>query len=206
MSHLAKATKIKIRALTSTRSRKMSIDYFGTFFTEEGLDFSGLINADFFQPVRILYQNQHYVSATKLLLIAIDSIGFVEFGDIKENTFIKWVNTYADLANIGITAEELWEHRNSLLHMSNLDSRKVLSGRVRRLVAYVGQLRPGVKLPDEDETGYYDLQKLIDTIGHACGKWCETYGEQREKIDSFVERYDLIASDARVVKIEYDTK
>ena len=183
----------------------MSVDYIGTFFTDEGFDFTGLINADFFQPVRILFRHQYYVSATKLLVIAIDSISFVEFGDIKENTFIKWLNTYADLTNVRITSEELWEHRNSLLHMSNIDSRKVLSGKVRRLVSYVGQLHPDVKL-DEEKTGYYDLQKLIYVIGYACGKWCETYGEQRDKIDSFVERYDLITSDARMMRIEYNVK
>lgn len=74
----------------------MSVDYFGTFFTKESFDFTGLLNADFFQPVRILFQNQHYVSAVKLLVIAIDSIAFVEFGDVNgENTFVKWLNTYA---------------------------------------------------------------------------------------------------------------
>jgi len=183
----------------------MPVDYFGTFFTDEGFDFTGLLNADFFQPVRILFQNQHYVSATKLLVIAIDSISFVEYGDIRGNTFIKWLDTYADLSSIGITSEELWEHRNSLLHMSNLHSRKVVAGSVKRLVAYVGKLPPDVKL-DTEKTGHYDLQKLIIVIGVACGKWCETYGVHRDKIDSFVKRYDLIASDARMLHIEYDSK
>ena len=66
----------------------MSVDYFGRFFTKDGFDFGGLLNADFFQPVRILFQNQHYVSATKLLVVAIDSIGYVEFGD-EPGTFVK---------------------------------------------------------------------------------------------------------------------
>ncbi len=70
----------------------MSVDYFGTFFTEEGFDFTGLINVDFFQPVRILFQNEHYVSVVKLLVVAIDSIAFVEFGEIQgENIFVKWL-------------------------------------------------------------------------------------------------------------------
>ncbi|MBE7564452.1 hypothetical protein H7F10_16360 [Acidithiobacillus sp. HP-6] len=182
----------------------MSVDYFGTFFTEGGFDFTGLLNADFFQPVRILFQNQHYVSAAKLLAIAIDSIAFVEYGDIPdENAFVKWLNRYADLSALGITADELWEHRNSLLHMSNLDSRKVLSGRTRRLIPYVGEIPPGVAF-DETRAGYYNLQKLIYAIGQACGKWCETYGEDREKIHSFVDRYDLIASDARMLRVKID--
>src|SRR5688572_7521764 len=105
----------------------MSVDYFGRFFTDEGFDFGGLINADFFQPIRILFQNQHYVSATKLLVVAIDSIAHIEHGDVRGG-FVKWLDQYADLSQLGITAEELWEQRNSLLHMSNLDSRKVQAG------------------------------------------------------------------------------
>lgn len=180
----------------------MSVDYFGTFFTEEGFDFTGLINADFFQPVRILFQNEHYVSAVKILVVAIDSIAFVEFGEIQgENIFVKWLNKYADMPSLGITSDELWEHRNSLLHMSNLDSRKVLSGKVRRLIAYVGGIHPDVKL-DSMNVGYYNLQKLILAIGQACGRWSKTYDDDREKIHSFVERYDLIASDARMFRVK----
>ena len=182
----------------------MSVDYFGTFFTDEGFDFTGLINADFFQPVRILFQNQHYVSAVKLLVVAVDSIAFVEFGELQsENIFVKWLDKYADLPALSITADELWEHRNSLLHMSNLDSRKVLSGRVRRLIAYVGEIPPEVVL-DDPTTGYYSIQKLVLAVAHACGKWCETYGEDRGKIHSFVKRYDLIASDARMLRVRID--
>ena len=179
----------------------MTVDYFGTFFTKDGLDFSGLINADFFQPIRILFQNQHYVSAAKLLVVAIDSIGYVEYGDIKENTFIKWLITYADLSEVGITAEELWEHRNSLLHMSNLDSRKVITGKVRRLFMHLGELPDNLKLSDE-HAGYYNLQKLILKFAHAVDKWVNTYNEDNKKIDTFVERYDLIASDARMFEVE----
>lgn len=184
----------------------MSVDYFGTFFTKEAFDFTGLVNADFFQPVRILFQSQHYVSAVKLLVIAIDSMAFVEFGDIKgEQVFVKWLNTYANLSTVGITADELWEHRNSLLHMSNLDSRKVQSGKVRRLMLYVGEIPPTVTL-DENKTGYYNLQHLIQAVAQACGKWFETYVQNREKIHSFVERYDLIASDARMLWIQTDAE
>ncbi|HDS1725613.1 hypothetical protein NPS53_11825 [Pseudomonas putida] len=181
----------------------MSVDYFGKYFNENGFDFTRLLNDDFFQPVRILFNAKHYVSASKLLVVAIDSISYIEYGDIKENTFIKWLKEYSQIDSLGITAEELWEHRNSLLHMSNLTSRKVADGKVRALVAYVGEIHPSVKL-DETDTGYYNLYSLIQVIGQACGKWCLTYDVQREKIDEFVERYDLIASDARMQWIYYD--
>jgi hypothetical protein len=177
----------------------MSVDYFGTYFTADGFDFGGLINADFFDPIRLLFQNGHYVSASKLLVIAIDSISFVEFGDVNRS-FIKWLDTYADLSKVGITSEELWEHRNSLLHMSNLDSRRVVAGEVRRLVSYVGALPSGVNL-DTQSTGHFNLQHLILQFAEACGKWCATYGTDRSKIDDFVSRYDLITSDARMLRI-----
>lgn len=183
----------------------MSVDYFGKYFNDKGFDFSNLLNDDFFQPVRILFNAKHYVSATKLLVIAIDSVSFIEYGEIKVNTFIKWLNVYSNIDELGITAEELWEHRNSLLHMSNLRSRKVAQGKVRALVSYVGVLHPDVDL-NEEKTGYYDLYALIQCFGQACGKWLETYASQRDKIHSFVERYDLIASDARMLNIEYDAK
>ncbi|ATA53271.1 hypothetical protein CKY39_08650 [Variovorax boronicumulans] len=182
----------------------MGVDYFGSFFTKDGFDFTGLLNADFFQPVRILFQHQHYVSAAKLLLVAIDSIAYVEHSETtRENIFVRWLNTYADLAPLGITAEELWEHRNSLLHMSNLDSRKVVSGRTRRLVFFLGELPSSVKL-DQSTTGYYNLQKLILAIGEACGRWCETYDTDRSKIEAFVKQYDLIASDARMMHVNLE--
>ena len=180
----------------------MAFDYFGEYFNEDGFDFTRLLNDDFFQPVRILFNAKHYVSASKLLVIAIDSIGFVEYGEIKENTFIKWLNTYSDIESLGITAEELWEHRNALLHMSSLTSRKVASGKVRSLVSYVGTLHPDVNLNIE-KTGYYNLYDLIQVFGLACGKWLQTYGTERDKIESFVQRYDLITSDARMLHVEY---
>lgn len=177
----------------------MSVDYFGRFFTREAFDFGGLLDADFFQPIRILFQHQHYVSATKLLVVAIDSIGYVEFGDA-QSTFVKWLDKYADMGKLGITSEELWEHRNSLLHMSNLDSRKVRNGSVRRLVAHVGELPEGLVL-DQSTTGHYNLRALILEFAAACGRWVETYNTDRDKIESFVERYDLITSDARMMRV-----
>lgn len=124
------------------------VDYFGKYYNEDGVDFSALINDDFMQPVRILFQAKHYVSASKLPLVAIDSVGYVEYGDIKENTFTKWLNCYCELDKVDVTAEELWEQRNSLLHMSNLGSRKVLSGKTRRLMFYIGNLPEDVNLED----------------------------------------------------------
>jgi hypothetical protein len=178
----------------------MTIDYFGRYFTEKGFDFPNLINDDFFAPIRLLYKNEHYVSSAKLLMIFIDSVGYIEYGDAVPVPFIAWLDTYADLASVGVTAPELWEHRNSLLHMSNLDSRKVVSGKVRRLMFYLGTLPAG--MPDEGpDAKYYNLTLLIHSIANACENWFKSYHTDRNKIDSFVKRYDLIASDNRMLRV-----
>lgn len=183
----------------------MTVDYFGEYFNKDGFDFTRLLNDDFFNPIRILFNAKHYVSASKLLLVAIDSISYIEYGDIKENTFIKWLNTYSNIQSLAITAKELWEHRNALLHMSSLNSRKVASGKERLLVSYVGELHTDVEL-DTEKTGYYNLYDLIQIFAQACGKWCLTYDNDREKINLFVERYDLIASDARMMYVKCSVK
>jgi hypothetical protein len=182
-----------------------SVDYFRKYFSQEGFDFPGLINDDFFAPIRLLYQNQHYVSTAKLLMTFIDSAGFIEYGDTSStsNTFVEWLNTYTDLTSVGITSEELWEHRNSLLHMSNLDSRKVISGKVKRLMFYVGNLPPGMPTESNDAK-YYNLHSLIMCIIKGCSRWFDSYNIDRSKFESFVKRYDLIVSDARMLWVELD--
>jgi hypothetical protein len=179
----------------------MSVDYLLRYMTPEGFDFPNLLNDDFFKPIRLLYNNRHYVSANKLLMNFVDSMGFLEFGDTGENTFTRFLAAYADLTKLGVTADELWEQRNSLLHMSNLDSRKVLSGKVRRLASYVGTL------PDDTsdfiaDTKYYNLKLLIDTLGAACTRWAESFRSDEGKFELFLDRYDLVVSDNRMLEID----
>ena len=42
-----------------------------------------------------------------------------------EQAELLWLNEYYDLATVGVTAGEFCELRSSLIHMTNLDSRKV---------------------------------------------------------------------------------
>jgi hypothetical protein len=94
--------------VTGRSAEEMTVDYFGTYFIRDGFDLTRLVNDDLFPPVRISFQSRHYVSAVKLLMVAVSSLGFVEFGNVKENTFVKLLERYADLASVGVTAEELW--------------------------------------------------------------------------------------------------
>lgn len=179
---------------------KNDSEYLKKFINKDGLDLTSLIDADFFQPIRILFKKEHYVSSAKLLLVTIDSIAYIEYGDAYKNPFIRWLNTYVKLADLGISADELWEHRNALLHMSNLDSRKNRSGQIRKLIFYVGILPKYIQISDAT-TGYYSLTNLITALAIGIEKWGNTYNSDRHKIYSFIERYDLIASDARMVKL-----
>lgn len=60
--------------------------------------------------------------------LALDTVAFIDKGDVKDN-FCLWLDAYADLKPPGITAKELWEFRNGLLHMTNLHSRSVATGK-----------------------------------------------------------------------------
>jgi hypothetical protein len=111
------------------------------------------------------------------------------------------LGAYADLTAVGVTAEELWEHRNSLLHMSNLDSRRVLAGRISRLMSYVGTLPAGFATKNR-EAKCYDLFALIRAVGAACSSWAESSNKDRRKFKQFLDRYDLIVSDNRLLRIE----
>ena len=179
----------------------MTFDYLIKYRTDDAIDLPRLINDDFFEPIRLLYQARHYVSATKLLLVFIDTAGYIEYGDGDQNPFIAWLNKNVDLTRVDVSSIELWEHRNSLLHMSNLDSRRVVSGDVKRLIPYLGAL-PETVAKQLGSDKFYNLQHLILAVARGCEPWLQSYNDHREKITEFTKRYDLIASDSRMLEIE----
>lgn len=104
-------------------------EWYVDYIDESGFHFDNLINDDFIEAIRILFNAKQYVSSMKLLMICVDTVSYLEFGDTARN-FHNWLDTYVDLNSLGIISDELWEFRNSILHMTNLDSRKVQSGKV----------------------------------------------------------------------------
>lgn len=177
-------------------------DYLTHYMTEEGFDLSQLVNDDYLLAIKLLYNNRHYVSALKLLMSFIDTIAFLEFDDTHRN-FQKWLDQYVNLSDLQIVSDELWEMRNSLLHMTNVDSRKVRKGDVQRLMFYVGTLTKG--LPDKtDEAKYFELMGLIRAVAYGVDRWANSYNIDRTKFQIFVDRYDRIISDSRyqTVKVE----
>ncbi|WP_312979116.1 hypothetical protein [Atlantibacter sp.] len=80
---------------------------------------------------------KYYLASAKLLMSTIDTMGFIEY-DPQNAVFQQWLDTYSNIEKIGLTSNELYEFRNSLLHMTNLDSRKHIQNKVRRVSFYIG--------------------------------------------------------------------
>ena len=169
-------------------------DYLEDYFTPDGIKLPALINDDYFRAIKLLFNHKHYVSCMKLIASFIDTMAFLEYGD-RQGNFILWLEDFADLTRLNITASQLWELRNSILHMSNLDSRKVLTGKERRISFCVAT--KGVVSQDDPSMQYFNLLDLIDVLKDALSKWIQSINADREKFPLFIERYDTIVSDAR---------
>ena len=172
-------------------------DYLRVYLTGRGFDFPQLIQDDYFDAIHLLWNNRKYVSCLKLVFSAIDTLGYVEYGPIRGNCLTKWLDDYCDLGRVGVTADELSQLRNSLIHMTNLDSRKVRAGRAHRLL-------PRFVHPDQDTPPMVDGMKVlhvarfvIEVVPKGIENWLRSYNRDREKFAEFVERYDTIVSEAR---------
>jgi hypothetical protein len=160
------------------------------------------MNDDYFKAIKTLFNAGLYVSCAKLLMSCVDTLAFVEFGDAQGN-FANWLDTYVDLKPLGISSGELWEFRNSVLHMTNLQSRKVISGHVSPIMLYVGgpksmpAITPNLPKP-------FNLHELLKIIADGIGRWGEAYNADRDKLLKFIERYDSTISDSRVAWVPYN--
>ncbi|WP_439490427.1 hypothetical protein [Algoriphagus sp.] len=198
----------KIKIATTSLLKFVHIDkkneWYIDYIDEKGFHFDNLINDDFFEAIRILFNAKQYVSSMKLLMICIDTVSYLEFGDVPRN-FQNWLETYANLDSLDITSDELWEFRNSVLHMTNLDSRKVQTGKVKRLTFYVAH--PSSKYVKEtDEGKTFSFKELLDILATGIGKWALSYNIEKEKFEIFLSRYDRIISDKRMTTIYYNEK
>ncbi|EMO4245059.1 hypothetical protein RVV87_000580 [Citrobacter freundii] len=166
-----------------------SNDYLSKYLVGEKFDIAQLLIDDHFKPIHYLFNNKHYLSCVKLLFSFIDTIAWVDIGE--HHNFKKWITKYADLSSIEVTADELWELRNSLIHMSNLDSQKVKNGDIRR-ISFSIQSPNSFKTTTIGDTTYFNLVDFLFIIENAMKKWVDTYNEDSLKIITFVERYDKI--------------
>lgn len=192
-----------IAPFTHSIIEKIPRHYFEDYIDEDGLHLDKLMNDDFFNAIRLLFSNEYYTSSLKLLMSAIDTVSFLEFGDISGN-FKNWINLYCDFSQLNITSEELWEFRNSLLHMTNSNSRKVNQKKVSRLTFYVSNVDIKDRTSD-GETKYFNLHSLIFVVSKGFENWGNSFIIEKNKFEVFFERYDLIISDSRYGHIEYNT-
>lgn len=177
-------------------------DYLTAYHTDKGFDFSNLLNDDFLKASKLLFQNELYVSSIKLLVSAIDSFAFLEYGDSKD-IFKRWIDTYCIMDTIGINSDELWEYRNSLLHMTNNQSRKVRKNKVAPISFYVTHRKDFIPTAGGN-LKYFNLFHLIEVVANGVVKWVESFNKNRQKLDLFFERYDLIISDTRYNKTYFE--
>jgi hypothetical protein len=178
------------------------VDYLKTYVVDGHLDVPRLFNDDYFEAIKLLYNARHWVSAAKLLMSFLDTVAFVDMGDLAGN-FALWLDKYANLDALGITSKELWEYRNGLLHMTNLNSRAVAKGVTAPLILYVGSIPlPMPSTPDGAK--YFNLKELVDTVALAISKWIEDCNSNPSKWVDFVKRYDLTVSDSRVAYFSFE--
>jgi hypothetical protein len=171
-------------------------DYLTDYLTPDGLDIPRLLNDDHFEAIRLLYNNHSFLACMKLVASFIDTVAFLEYGDV-QGGFARWLDTYAKVSSLGVTSEQLWELRNSLLHMSNLDSRKVLSGKVGRISFFVGPR--GAPFRRDPATGtHFNLSDLIAVVADGLTAWLQSFSHDPEKLRFFVQRYDRVVRQARL--------
>lgn len=187
---------------TNSIKEKISNHYFEDYIDESGFHLDKLIEDDFFKAIRLLFKSKYYTSSLKLLMSAIDTVAFLEYGDIPGN-FKKWVNTYCDLKKIDLTSDEIWELRNSLLHMTNTRSRKVEQNIISQLAFYVSS-EDIKELISDGYKKYFNLKTLVFVVADGFEKWGKSLNKEPNKFKIFFERYDLIISDTRYRKIDYN--
>lgn len=165
------------------------------YFTDKGFEIDRLLNDDFLNASKVLFREGHYVSSAKLLVSAIDTIAFLEYGDVPGN-FKMWIYEYCDLEKVNVTKDELWEYRNSILHMTNSTSRKVLKKEIAPLTFYVGNINEKT-LRSNGESKFFNLTILIDEFAKGLEKWANSFNVERSKFEGFINRYETIISDSR---------
>ena len=175
-------------------------DYLRFYLTDEGFDFSKLINDDFFDSIKLLWNNHKYISALKLMLSTIDTLGFIEYGP-ETDCFVRWLDQYCDLGQVGVTSTELWELRNALLHMSNLESRRNRTGQVQKLLPMITHPSVDIPIGGDGYKGFHVGLFLLDVFPRGIGTWLQSYNSDRSKFRSFVSRYDTIVSEGSLYTV-----
>ena len=172
-------------------------DYLDVYMNDRGFDFTRLINDDFMDAFRLLWKNRKYISALKLIFSMIDTLSFVEYGPVRDS-FTRWTRDFCDMESLAVTPEELWELRNSLLHMTNLDSHKVRRKKVARLLPVFAPKHSDIPASPDGFKNLHVSRLTAVVIPRGIEKWIASYNSDREKYVQFISRYDTVVSEARL--------
>lgn len=154
----------------------------------------------FMQGAFITFENGLYVSSLKLLLSAVDTMAFLVTGNNSGEDFKKWLKKYVDLSAVGITADELWEHRNALLHMTTLDSRKINQRKIVRLIPYKEPAEP----PHDslNNSKFYSIDKLWRGLAEGFDKFIKDIESNEELKRSNESNWKKIVFDEPTILIK----
>ena len=172
-------------------------DYLDIYMTDRGFDFTRLINDDFLDAGRLLWKNRKYISALKLVLSMIDTLSFIEYGPVRDS-FTQWLRNFCDMESLGVTPEELWELRNSLLHMTNLDSHKVRRKKIARLLPVIASKDAEIPISPDDFKNLHVSRLIAVVVPRGIKTWIGSYNSDPEKYVQFIYRYDTVVSEARL--------
>ena len=188
------------------------VPYLSSYLDDEGLHLDKLIDDDFLQAAKLLWQNGRYISALKLILSFVDTMTFLENGTTNGVLYQSWLDRYVDLKSLGITSEEVWEHRNSLLHMTTYTSRRVSNEQVARISPYiiVGEITINQTLQQiidgDSYAKQYELGAFISAIMYGLENYVQRLNTNPEMFKSFLENYDEVSSDVRHLKVFEEAK
>ncbi|MGE2346134.1 hypothetical protein [Enterobacter asburiae] len=162
-------------------------DYLDKYLIGNRFLIKELLVDDHVKPIHLLFNSKHYLSSIKLLMSFIDTVGYLEYGDVNK-AFPMWLDTYCELSSLGISSNELYELRHSLLHMTSLNSRKVVQGKERRISYSVAPAGTSTRI--HSGIVFFNYVDFIPLFEKGLDKWLATYNS--DKFAIFVERYDQI--------------
>lgn len=166
-------------------------DYLNKYLTEGEFHLKKLINDDHMEPVKLLFNQKSYISSFKLLVSLIDTIAYLEYGDVKRN-LQQWLDNYSEISELDITSDEVYQLRNSLLHMTNLNSRDVLKKKHRRLSIAI--CKKGYPTQYHDEIVYFNFTDFLFIFDEAVDRWVDSYKDSKKQL-TLIERYDEVLRD-----------
>ena len=76
-------------------------------------------------------------------------------------------------------------------------------GLVKQLKFYVSSEDKPDLLGDV-QSKYFNIKSLIEVISDGISKWAATFNDDKDKIPPFFERYDMIISDSRYGRVNYN--